>query len=361
MKRLIVVGHDVAPCGGLSAIAKELEGRFDVTRFLANGKDIAKTEAALNSNEDVRRGDFSYLSEVMEACLCSDVIVTGCSSSDFLSREEALAMRIAKMTGKPLVVYADTFKVYRAPWFEFARNAVSLAFVQSEDDCKDASGYFPNARVVVTGSPVIEAAFYPPTTRAEVNARLGLSDDTRMVLVSTAKEFKENEALLKPVLQAMRVLGQDYVLTVSSHPGDLNDKGSYQKWADEAGVPMRLYEKGVISSQELLPRADVVITGGSAIAIEAACQRIPVIDFLSEGFLKRMQEKKGTSEWEREEMGIARAVYDPEQIAGAIRGLLSIGGFDSMHRAQEKYYPHPTHKGEAAEKMAAEILSLLGS
>ncbi|TAL49262.1 hypothetical protein EPN83_01855 [Patescibacteria group bacterium] len=346
MSKIVAVARDMAPSEGVGACADELEKRgCEVKKFLSFGKPFS--------------GSVEELTQDLQA---ADVVLCGFSSSEALAQEEIAAAKAAMARGVPLFFYADTFGVYRAPWMSFARSWARVVFVQTEPECSGAQPIFPNARVVASGSPIYEKAFFPPKSRSEIRAGLGLEEEDRMIFVPCGKALVDNGVLIAAVLQALSGLGIEYRPFITLHPGDTNEAAQYKALES---YPLRVRARVLgrddgISSQEALCGTDLVITGGSAAAIEAACMRIPVIDFMPEVIMARMATVRGAWRWERSDLGITRLVrWCSEELRGTVCDLLSLGGYSAMRAVHERCYPKPERQGVAAETMADAVMLLL--
>lgn len=345
--RIVAVAHDLAPSEGVGACAEELQKRgWAVEKFLLRGKSFG-----------------GNLSDIASTCQQTDVVLCGFSSSEKLAQEEITAARAAIEKGIPLALYADTFGVYRSPWTDLMREKAQLVFVQTEPECSETRLVFPNAIIVASGSPIYERIFFAARSRSEAREKLGLHEEDRMILIPLGKTIVENGALVALVLQALADMGVPCRPIFTLHPGDTSDPNQYKVVEtypsfQVAKIAMLGRADG-ITSQEALSGADLVITCASATAIEAACMRIPVIDFVPEVLLARMELVRGSRRWERSELGISRKVsWDVEQLRQHIRDLLSPGGYNAMKAVHEDLYPKPEQQGLAARKMADSIVAM---
>jgi len=343
--KAVIVAHDNGPSTGLGALAAELEHRgIEAVEYLSYGKPF-------NGSAD----------EIKDVCQNADVVVCGFSSSEKLSFEEIVAAKAAISRNVPLVMYADTFGVYRCPWLAFTRDYASILFAQNESMKKDMEGLFARANVFVSGSPTFEAAFFPIMPRSELRNQLSVSSDDKLIMVPAGKSVVENGPLIAGTIEALAKLEDrtKYHVFITLHQGDPNPANQYKDIAKYLPNVHALSREDGLGSQEVLCGADMVITAGSATAIEAACTRIPVIDFLTEVFLSRIEKVRGTREWEREKLGITEVVrWDAKVLANAISRLSTPEGYRPMREAQEKNLPAPPRKGHAASVMADAIENL---
>ncbi|TSC89636.1 MAG: hypothetical protein G01um10143_126 [Parcubacteria group bacterium Gr01-1014_3] len=344
--RVGLVGHDVAPTQAFRRIQEALVSRDnDVVSFVADGKPFA------NSKE-----------EIISSAKQADVILLGMSSSADLAKEEVAVAEMAAEIGIPFGFYADTYKCHRRPWFGHLREKANAVFVINENEAISARELFPNAKVVVSGNPEWEDFFSPKFSREEIRAKLEVADDQRMILCPGGKNLAVNMLHWGSVIEALAMapVNEIWKVFLSVHPGDTNGADAYKdlvKWSKR--VLVRVVTKDYLSASDMLPAADFVIESASTIAIEAACQRKPVISYFSEIALGRLEDGSGSRNYELCELGVTYQVNgSPEKLLSTIRDILLYGSGLAMERRQEQVYSKPPEKG-AAVKMMIETLTEL--
>lgn len=387
--KVVLVGYDVAPSQALERVGKELSASgADVCLFLGNGKPIKN----------------AYDAQLIAEHPC--VVLCGLSSSKELAKDEIATAEVAMKMGMPFGFYADTYGGINRPWFAHLREKASFIFVINEEEGKKARELYPNANVVVSGNPMWEDFFTPKLSREEVRRKLGVGDGEQMVLCPGGKSLAVNMLHWGGVIEALSMGGSfapvDHKVFLSVHPGDkpveeikkiqklvaefnldkesdldkevidqlvdrlvktaeasyltnYNDLVNYSK-----RVPIKVVTRDFMSASDMLPGADLVIDSGSTVAIEAACQRIPVISYFSEIALARLEETSGSRDWELCKLGVAYGVYGntSDHLIRYVDDLLLADSLARMQRRQEEVYPKPQEKGSAVRKMVETLTEM---
>lgn len=385
--KVVLVGYDVAPSQALERVGKELSASgVDVCLFLGNGKPIKN----------------AYDAQLIAEHPC--VVLCGLSSSKEFAKDEIATAEVAMQMGMPFGFYADTYGTINRPWFAHLREKASFIFVINEEEGEKARELYPNAKVIVSGNPMWEDFFTPKLSREEVRRKLEVGDEEQMVLCPGGKSPAVNILHWGSVIEALS-LDQDSLMPrkwkvfLSPHPGDkpaallkqiaklkeerlktlplsleltkeitLIDEilkivedsylTKYQELVKySARVPVRVVTKDFMSASDMVPGADFVIDSGSTVAIEAACQRIPVITNLWEITLARLKETSGSRNWEPCELDVAAMVEgDPHGLLKTIN-ILSRDS-EEMKTRQEAVYPAPPEKGAAVRKMVETLMEM---
>ena len=172
-----------------------------------------------------------------------------------------------------------------------------------------------------------------------------------------------NAALFINTIEAanqLALMGKNPVVVISMHPGDPNPPETYADLIKYSRVPVKIITRDILTTSDIVPGADILVDFCSTTAIEAAHQRIPVINFFTEIQLGRLEEIIGTREWELNRLGVAEAVYgNAKDPPPNHQPSADPEGFAPMRQRQEIVYPAPPVKGAAVKKMAEAILSAI--
>ncbi|MEK7078036.1 MAG: hypothetical protein AAB911_00525 [Patescibacteria group bacterium] len=283
-----------------------------------------------------------------------DVVVCGMSSSPELAKEELAACEAAVKAGIPLCLFADTFRSWARPWFEPYRQAASALFVINPEEAEKARNLFPHAKIVASGNPAWEDFFFPKYTREEVRQKLEITDEQKMILVPGGKCLAQNMLLFGAVIEAANQPGSGYRVVLTLHPGDSNPSEIYADLVKYSRTLVLVIPKEMLSGSEIIPGCDVVVQSGSTIGIEAACQRKPVIEYLTYVGLGNWERQTGSRKMETIELGIAgelRAFHGIHELSLYIHQLTGaehIARLGSLAQ-QEKVFPQPAEKGVAVK------------
>lgn len=374
-KRIVLVARDQSPSSALRRLGIALGNRgWDVESFLGNGKSISVA-----------------LDEILLAVRKSDVVLTGMSANEELAREERAAAREAMTVGVPFGFYCDTFGCHQRPWFAGFRSTASFLFHVNEDEAESARLLFPQADVVAPANPMWEEFHFPRLSYKEAREKLGVAADEKMILVAGHKVLMFTMPTVSVLVDALhdRLLDEyegKWKVFLSLHPGDpqVVIPAQWQKFCKElqeknpglvlpevpkmpnlydclsqfSGVPVRIITDNEIPVSDLIPGADLVVATASTTEIEAACQRKPVISFLTEITHRRNVVQFGKREWELCELGTSEeAWHDSDWLAAFIAGLLNpeLNETAAMREAQQAVFPTPKKHGVALRNMIATL------
>lgn len=364
---MLLVARDVAPSNALIQLRDALIKRervhtanYAYFAYLGEGKPIA--------------GSIEGILETFQGGFIT-CVVTGMSSSPELAAHELAAGKAAKERNIPLFLYADTYNCHERKWFaELIPD--STLFVINENEKEKVKEKFPTARVVAAGNPLWEDFFFPKMTREGVREALNIPEDEIMILCPGTKSLLVCMQSFSAAIEAASTLDKKVHVVVSLHPGDENNPLLYAELAKFSEIPVtitkRLSEKearhahceppfvvspGAYKSSEMLPGADVVIETASTLGIEAACQRIPVIDYFTYHALNRIESTTGTRKWEVCNLNAAIDVYDIKKLARTLRMLVTDedGYRRRLETWQEIVYPEPQERGAAIKNMLEAI------
>lgn len=364
MRKVVMVGRDKAPSDAFEKLMQLLDADgYVVKKYLGHGDSIPA------SADDIA-------AEIAEA----DVLLCGMSSSPKLAVEEFAAVRAAHNSEVPILLYADTHGAVKRPWFANVRECVDGIFVVSHKEAEDARALFSsvgNDGIILSGNPSVEEAFFPKVTHQWVRERLGVREDEKVILIPG---YKFPAVTLPTVIATMDALDMvpDYkfFMVVSVHPGDdvwKADNDVYNKLigyflntrevtdlADRLRVRVTCAkysrEEDRIVTSDILPGVDVVVSTMSTEEQKAACQRIPVVEYLTSVDLDRMEKNFGARKWEPCVQCVVLEVFaNHRHLAKAIEFLLTPVGRESLRRAQEFHYPKPKEPGHALKVMVETI------
>lgn len=339
---VILLAHDFAPSQGLSKLQESLiQHGHTVTSFFCFGKNISISDNTLK--EHIRT---------------ADILVTGMSSSEFLTQEERRAAHIAFTEHTHFGFYSDTYENFNNPWFSLFRETASFLFVLNAQDAKEARRIFPSALIVPTGNPMWEKFEHPSLNKSKTRKKLGIVPEQHVILVPGTKDFVTNIQLFQSVIVAVSKMGHPVTLYLSLHPGDRNDPQKYKALATH-GIQIHMPQTKMWSGRMLLPAADLVIASASTIDIEAAHQRIPVIDFFTTLSKKRLRGTTGSASWEPDQLGTATEIFEnQDELSREIVWLLGKKGRETMQQKQKLVYPTSKYKGEATKRMMETLVHI---
>lgn len=353
LDRVLLVARDVAPSRAFAQLGPELEKRgVEVYSFLGHGQDVPLINGC----------DAATFAE--HPCL----VLTGMSSSQELAKEEILAAEVGIMFDNPVGFYADMFGCSTRAWFAPVREKARFVFVLSEEEAKKTQPLFLNSEVVASGNPVVEEAFYHKVYSGYVRRRLNVGSDELLMYCTAGKDRETNRMNFRGMTKAVSLLPDRHRWKVvfMLHGGDQNDPvSSYADLINVKGVNAQLLSAKEVEAMgftalDVIAACDLMVAAVSTSGVEAACQRKPVIDFLTSLAVARMKKQTGSEVWPPCELGISRPVMGgPTELARAIQELMAPGGFDEMRARQEACFPKPSIRGVAIKKMADTVFKWL--
>ncbi|MBI4114524.1 MAG: hypothetical protein HY445_01625 [Candidatus Niyogibacteria bacterium] len=366
--KVVMVARDAAPSKAFQMLGEELlKRRHFFHLFVGSGSPLTV------SNDDIRQ----VVSKM-------DIVIVGMSSSKELAEPEMAAAEAAMNAGVPLVAYGDLFGTVNRQFFselwQKTGKAPHMLFVLDDYEKQDAESKYPSStKVIVTGNPAIEKAYFPEWTRKEAREKMGITDDDFVVIVPGGKDFRINAQLFQTATVAMFEMwreekGRAIKVFLATHPGDENVQNG--KRPDEyfglenLGVSPRFTVKVFTKANSDPPTPKIVIGADGMIAsmfttgIDAAIQRVPVVDVITPYALERFGDiSGGRTKWGPGELGASHAVYayDYSQLKVLVRAVEYYffgAGRNEMLAAQKKAYPDIS-KPVVIKKMADALESII--
>lgn len=300
--------------------------------------------------------DQFQLDSIRQSISGAGFLVVGMSE---LSGEETEAVKEAVRQNVRIALYADTFGAHRLPAFEFARELALTMFVVNQDEEHDARKLFPCADVFVTGNPRWEEFAFPKLSSCEAAHKLGLTAGKLVILSVGDKYLAQNIIQFASTIEAVRMLGWEWntYTLLALHPGDPNDPKLYEELVRNSGCDVRIIGRHVgIDTSEILVGCDLVVEFTSTIGIQAACLRIPVVDFCTTTALRGKSPIIGKDPWLLTVMGASHPVYNGsvEQLGKFMsRSLLDYSYLSELRSKQERVFPVPSldNRGRALKLM----------
>ncbi len=341
--RILIVASDVGPCNALKLVRKELEKQGNaVEAIFCDGQPstVART------------------GEMLSALAQADRALIGMSSTRERSAEEMLAAEVAFKDKIPVGIFCNTFGEFCRPWFQNIIPRSSLLFVVNGEEAAAASERFPKQKIVASGNPRWGSYFAPSIPREESRKRLGIAPDEKLILSSGTKEIVTNMLLWSGVITAAasyeRNSGQKARVVLSRHPGERNMQDLYQDLIDLADCKVQF--SGERSSSDALAGADLAVSSYSEVGIQAACLRIPVIDYVSPFAAKWWENLRAGGRWEPSEEGASCMVRGSvSELSHTIGRLLTPGSAEvrRMKKDQERVF----RRDEGSAEMIARTLT----
>lgn len=357
----MLIARDAAPSQVLERVRTELQVRgHRVGAILGHGKPL---------------GDFSETS-IYSLVLTSDLVLAGMSSTEELSKEEILAVKVAADNNIPYGFVCDLFDGFKPPWFADFRAKASKIFVVIEGEIAEAKGLFPNAEVIASGNPCWEDFFdtLGPEEKEALRSRLGLVPNRKTILAAGGKDLMINMTFFGGVVSAVnaiernrkflervdKITSPEFQVILSIHPGDSSDVSIYKSFMQNqhgglSRVPVAI-DRGT-KPEKLLSISDVVVVLGSNTGIAAACQRKPVINYFTELYRNYIEAGGGWPWKPCSELGIAEFVTDVDHRARLDDMILWLAHpgdswrIRSMLSNQKRVFPAPQEKGVAVRKI----------
>lgn len=323
-----MVANDEAPASAFELLGEQLD---------VNGVDYHANLRRIPSPMNRARG--------------SDTVLVGMSSNEERADLELSAARAAFALHKPLGFYADTFGVYKRPFFTELVSKGQFLFVPNEEEAERARRFYPSTlEVIATGNPVWANFFNRSVSRDTVRIKLGCEKEEDFVIcVPFGKDLEVNQALVQYIISALKRCKKEVVknakVIICVHPGEDRD-GSlgrtdhYKQMTSKTDFDFIVVEKQEVTSSNVLDAGDLVIESASTLGIEAAHLRIPVIDMFSERALTRLERAIGSRSWELCELGCADDVRgNSDQLANLIELYYDVPYGHQLEKFQKTAFP----------------------
>ncbi|MBI4118591.1 MAG: hypothetical protein HY455_03595 [Parcubacteria group bacterium] len=353
-RELVLVARDVAPSKALLKLG-EAGWPLGIVqhRILGNGTSI----------------DTGVVHTTLNGLRYKACLVSALSSHPHFAETEIRACEEALRRGIPYGFYADTWGIVagRPHFTEKIKHGASFLFVVNEKEARRAREYFPNAKIVASGNPMQEDWFFPKRTYIDVRLQMGVLPEQIAILCPSGKDLAVNLIHFSGAIEAAGKLNAKAIVFLAIHPGDPPEHLKHYEFLAKyaglvSGTSIRLVTKDAIPCSELLVGCDVVVASMSTIDCEAACQRKPVIDFMSQTALGVHSVLDGGWGWELATEGASFPIYgDTGKLRTAIELLLNKES--SMRREQIRFqkrlFPTPTERGVAVRLMRETVLGFL--
>jgi hypothetical protein len=194
-------------------------------------------------------------------------------------------------------------------------------------------------------------------SRDEVRARFDVGPDEKLILVGGSKEPLRNALLFGNVVMAVGRLGQMmHTLVFSKHPGEQNPPVTlYEAVLAETDGRGKYLER--MRTDDASAGADLVITSISSVGIMGACQRIPVVDHITDIDTRWWRGLSGVDEWEPTDLGASYLAEDIVELEDSIKALLDPESPEAMfqRKDQKKHFRLEDVEG-AASKIVGHLL-----
>ncbi len=358
MRKAVLVARDFAGCFGLAALKAALETLgMECVEFLGFGKPLT-----------------AGLDEIGAAAANADVVITGRSSSAELALPEIVALQAGLEAKRPCFIYSDGW-FNLPPWFREFYEQLACLFVLHESCILQVWRVFPKAKVLKSGNPEWEEFFPGPdysVQRTAMRARLqavGAPADAQLILVPGVKVMEHNLTLWGDVAAAAASQSGKFCMIASMHPGDQTDPFDYEVLL-AANLPTVFLDKTTgISTAQVVPASDWVISSCSTLGDRGSCQGKRVIDYVSPAamarhrFLNLLLPEEEQGIWPPCQAGTSLMVTGGvEELEAAMQEMSTPEGFVPYRQAQLDFYgergPAP---GTAVRVMAEEITRVLSN
>ena len=290
-----------------------------------------------------------------------DAVIVGMSGPEELATDELAAGWAAVAYGIPLCIFSDVLEAWKGRvWFEPLRKRADTLFVTNTDEVAEAQERYPNCSVIASGNPAFDDYFEPPFSRVEVRSRLGVDEENLLVFISGTKIPHYNTELFAAVAEATLRLDRPCRVIISFHPSDKTPPEQYaetiRRWPHVSAVP-----REAMLADDIVAGCDLVIGLIPTLGVNAACQRIPVINYLNPETVPIVERNSGGTVWPAVKYGIEAQVFESaDELANAIRLLTdpSSHAAQQMRKRQEFVYPRRP-RGTAARIMVETMLQLV--
>ncbi|MAG12826.1 hypothetical protein CL630_03380 [bacterium] len=281
-KTLLLVGTDMAISQALGKVGDSFTARK------ASGLQVV---SELGYGDIVSESRVEEILEIDSDIAC---VLTGMSSKPENSDAEITAWRMAREYDIPYGVYADTEgMVAGRPWFsKQLKENVSFVFVINEEEATLAKQHFPEAKIIISGDVRVDDWFFHEIPRDEVRGQLNIKPDEFAIMCPSNKILSVNVLFFLGVLRAMKLVIDNRRIDkprifFSIHPGDPKDHHPvYNFMAKDHKIRPEVITGEIMSGTEMVCGMDMIIQSMSTIGKQAACQRIPVIEFVTDLAMK---------------------------------------------------------------------------
>ena len=329
------MANDVSPSKTFDLLAEELSGRkHTVVGFHNRGSK----DPMLVERIKLQVGN-------------ADAVILGISHPTERAKPEIEVAECARDLEVPFGYWSDTFGAFARPQITHLRDTASFVFCINEAEAQKARGLFPNATTFGTGSPLWEEFFTPKVPREVARKKLGVHPETKVILSPGSKSLMVNILLWGCLVEAVswvKLAVEDVTVLLSQHPGDNNPVDAYVELVRCSPVKTVFIGKSDGSTSDILPAADAVVEFASSIGIEAACQRIPIVNF----FMHALLNQRGIESWDLCNVGASYEAINAESLWHLIE--MSLINPDRLRAKQVSAFPQPPEgsKGAAVKAIA---------
>jgi hypothetical protein len=120
--------------------------------------------------------------------------------------------------------------------------------------------------------------------------------------------------------------------------------------------------KEFLSASEMVSGADVVVESASTIGVEAACQRIPVVEYFTYAGLGNWKRQTGSVDYEPCRLKVAEEVsLGVQELSETLDMVLRRDGSLLGHKMLERHrevFPKPAEKGAAVKAIISALQEL---
>ncbi|MES2953529.1 MAG: hypothetical protein V4674_03125 [Patescibacteria group bacterium] len=352
----------------------------------------------------------------------ADMLVTGLTSDE--SRAQSLeipAITAAWAQGEKVVGVLDVpdSAGRGATIFSSVAHMFTMIMVIVKEDVPMARKNFPNAQVVVVGSPEWERLALDQTTRSSVRESIGIDEQKKLVVVPGTKDILVNIPLFQAAITTVAEMAEcdstmQFMVALALHPGEVLTRKSnldnilrqhafvpnpvmeaagkdeqsfyadllldqYRGSTDEiekaargfeglfssGAVAVRVFTKKMMPTEKLVVAADALIEYRSTVRVCAGFRKVPVVSYCAGEYARRVSMKNfgmvGYSSWEQ---GTYFDATDGSmtKLRSGLGALLEANNrkAKAMAKTQGEVYIMPKRLGESADRMANAAISLLG-
>lgn len=344
--RIVLVAGDFAESKILSQLKYVLSNdNHEVESFLGEGKPFCGEEI-----ENIRKR--------VEK---SDLVILGTSNTPTAEAVIAAGEEAIK-SGVRFGFCAPGNSFYKLEFFKGCYAQSSFLFVLNEEE-DIARKLFPRADIVAMGNPLLEEMFECPLSREEVREKLNIGEEETLILCPGDKVFAVNFLLFGNVISAVHddaLKSYKPHVVIGLHPGDLNDQTLYRELKTYSNIPVQILTRDIMKSAQVIAGADLVVNSVSAIGIQAAMQKKPVISFLTTAAQIDLDKTFGPDyEWPPGKVGVIEKItVSIDELAKAISRLLTKEGYAPLLKRQREVYPSIPTPGTAIQRMTHYINTL---